>query len=41
MFVGKTDGKLRDYYRIGKILGTGRYIVQVFNSEATALKLKT
>ena len=23
-FVGKTQGKLRDYYRIGKILGTGR-----------------
>ena len=24
MFVGKSDGKLRDYYRIGKILGTGK-----------------
>ena len=24
MFVGKCDGKLRDYYRIGKILGTGK-----------------
>ena len=23
MFVGKCEGKLRDYYRIGKILGTG------------------
>ena len=23
-FVGKTAGKLRDYYRIGKILGTGK-----------------
>ena len=23
-FVGKTQGKLRDYYRIGKILGTGK-----------------
>jgi len=25
MFVGKCDGKLRDYYRIGKILGTGKF----------------
>jgi len=25
MFVGKSEGKLRDYYRIGKILGTGTY----------------
>jgi len=24
-FVGKTQGKLRDYYRIGKILGTGAF----------------
>ena len=40
MFVGKSEGKLRDYYRIGKILGTGRYIGQVFDSEATTLKLK-
>ena len=24
-FVGKTQGKLRDHYRIGKILGTGKY----------------
>jgi len=23
MFIGKSQGKLRDYYRIGKILGTG------------------
>ena len=23
-FVGKRQGKLRDYYRIGKILGTGK-----------------
>ena len=23
-FVGKTQGKLRDHYRIGKILGTGK-----------------
>ena len=40
MFVGKSEGKLRDYYRIGKILGTGRYIVQVLDPEATTLKLK-
>jgi hypothetical protein len=25
MFIGKSDGKLRDFYRIGKILGTGKY----------------
>lgn len=24
MFIGKSDGKLRDQYRIGKILGTGK-----------------
>jgi hypothetical protein len=30
MFVGKTDGKLRDYYRIGKILGTGRPLFYEF-----------
>ena len=23
-FVGRTQGKLRDYYRIGKVLGTGK-----------------
>ena len=23
-FVGKTSGKLKDYYRIGKVLGTGK-----------------
>ena len=23
-FVGKTEGKLRDHYRIGKVLGTGK-----------------
>ena len=23
-FVGKTNGRLRDYYRIGKVLGTGK-----------------
>ena len=27
-FVGKTAGKLRDYYRIGKILGTGKKTLQ-------------
>jgi len=32
MFVGKSEGKLRDYYRIGKILGTGTY----FNGVLTA-----
>ena len=26
-FVGKTQGKLRDHYRIGKILGTGKFTV--------------
>jgi len=29
-FVGKTQGKLRDYYRIGKILGTGKLTVQTW-----------
>lgn len=24
-FVGKTSGKLKDYYRIGKVLGTGAF----------------
>ena len=24
-FVGRTQGKLRDFYRIGKVLGTGEY----------------
>ena len=24
-FVGRTTGKLRDYYRIGKVLGTGKF----------------
>ena len=24
-FVGRTQGKLRDFYRIGKVLGTGKY----------------
>ena len=23
-FVGRTQGKLRDFYRIGKVLGTGK-----------------
>ena len=23
-FVGRTTGKLRDHYRIGKVLGTGK-----------------
>jgi len=24
-FVGRTQGKLRDHYRIGKVLGTGAF----------------
>lgn len=24
-FVGRAQGKLRDFYRIGKVLGTGKY----------------
>ena len=24
-FVGRTQGKLRDFYRIGKVLGTGKF----------------
>ena len=29
-FVGKTQGKLRDYYRIGKILGTGKLMLSFY-----------
>ena len=29
-FVGKTQGKLRDHYRIGKILGTGKLSSNAF-----------
>ena len=25
MFICKSNGKLKDYYRIGRILGTGKY----------------
>ena len=25
-FVGRTQGKLRDHYRIGKVLGTGKFL---------------
>lgn len=25
MFIGKQEGKLRDFYRIGKVLGQGNY----------------
>ena len=32
MFVGKSEGKLRDYYRIGKILGTGTYFYGVLTA---------
>ena len=28
-FVGKSQGKLRDHYRIGKILGTGKALLLV------------
>ena len=27
-FVGRTEGKLRDHYRIGKVLGTGKLVSQ-------------
>ena len=26
-FVGRTQGKLRDFYRIGKVLGTGKSVI--------------
>ena len=30
-FVGRTQGKLRDHYRIGKVLGTGKLSSCYFN----------
>ena len=29
-YVGKAQGKLRDHYRIGKVLGTGKYLSLLF-----------
>ena len=29
-FVGRTQGKLRDHYRIGKVLGTGKFRVRSY-----------